>query len=203
MRLPVVWVFTHDSVALGEDGPTHQPIEHFAALRAIPGLTVIRPADANETAEAWRFAIDAQDGPVCLLLTRQEVPVLDPSLVAGQVARGAYVVSDGGAPDAVIVACGQKRSNDMAWSEKVIDLAGGNFDVLGVHNYEYEDLGRISLATATEVSDNTVYAQLTQLVGPNAIARLPGFPGSETKRSRNAPVRPSYLRITPSSPLPT
>jgi transketolase len=109
MRLPVVWIFTHDSVALGEDGPTHQPIEHFAALRAMPGLTVIRPADANETAEAWRVAIETTDGPVCLLLTRQDVPVLDPERVAGQVARGAYVLSDPGAlPDAVIVATGSE-----------------------------------------------------------------------------------------------
>ncbi|HEV3377819.1 MAG TPA: transketolase, partial [Thermoleophilaceae bacterium] len=79
MRLPVVWVFSHDSVALGEDGPTHQPVEHYATLRAIPGLTVIRPADAAETAEAWRVALEDCDGPVCLLLTRQAVPVLDRS----------------------------------------------------------------------------------------------------------------------------
>jgi transketolase len=77
MRLPVVWVFSHDSIGLGEDGPTHQPVEHYAALRAIPGLTVIRPADAAETAEAWRVALEDCDGPVCLLLTRQGVPVLD------------------------------------------------------------------------------------------------------------------------------
>jgi transketolase len=109
MGLPVVWVFTHDSVALGEDGPTHQPIEHFAALRAIPGLTVIRPADANETAEAWRVAVEELRGPVCLLLTRQDVPVLDPERVSGGVARGAYVISDSArAPEAVIVATGSE-----------------------------------------------------------------------------------------------
>jgi transketolase len=77
MRLPVVWVFSHDSIGLGEDGPTHQPVEHYAALLAIPGLTVIRPADAAETAEAWRVALEDCDRPVCLLLTRQGVPVLD------------------------------------------------------------------------------------------------------------------------------
>ena len=75
--LDVVWVFTHDSVAVGEDGPTHQPIEHLAALRAIPGLTVIRPADATETAEAWRVVLEELCGPVCLVLTRQNLPVLD------------------------------------------------------------------------------------------------------------------------------
>jgi transketolase len=111
MRLPVVWVFSHDSVGLGEDGPTHQPIEHYAALRAIPGLTVIRPADATETAEAWRVALEDLSGPVCLLLTRQAVPVLDRSRLAAAsgVARGAYVISDpAGRPDAIIAATGSE-----------------------------------------------------------------------------------------------
>jgi transketolase len=112
MRLPVVWVFTHDSIALGEDGPTHQPVEHYAALRAIPGLTVIRPADAAETAEAWRVALEECDGPVCLLLTRQSVPVLDRERLstAGGLSRGTYVISD--TPerrtDAVIAATGSE-----------------------------------------------------------------------------------------------
>jgi transketolase len=109
MQLPVVWVFTHDSVAIGEDGPTHQPVEHFAALRAIPGLTVIRPADANETAEAWRVALEEAAGPVCLLLSRQDVPVLAPDAVAGRVARGGYVLGDAREPlDAVLVATGSE-----------------------------------------------------------------------------------------------
>jgi transketolase len=111
MGLPVVWVFTHDSVAVGEDGPTHQPIEHHAALRSIPGLTVIRPADANETAQAWRVAIEQAEGPVCLLLTRQDVPVLDPGLVQDGVARGGYVLRDSAAsPDVVLVATGSEVS---------------------------------------------------------------------------------------------
>jgi transketolase len=111
MGLRVVWVFTHDSVAVGEDGPTHQPIEHYAALRAIPGLTVIRPADANETAQAWRVAIEQVEGPVCLLLTRQEVPVLEPGLVGDGVARGAYVLREsGGTLDVVLVASGSEVS---------------------------------------------------------------------------------------------
>jgi transketolase len=111
MRLPVVWVFSHDSVGLGEDGPTHQPVEHYAALRAIPGLTVIRPADAAETAEAWRVALEDCRGPVCLLLTRQAVPVLDRSRLAAAngLARGAYVVSDHAGPvDAIIAATGSE-----------------------------------------------------------------------------------------------
>ncbi|HEV7496399.1 transketolase [Baekduia sp.] len=89
--LRVAWVYTHDSVALGEDGPTHQPVEHLAALRAIPGLTVIRPADANETAEAWRVMIEDLEGPAVLALSRQDLPVLD--IDFDGVGRGAYIVS--------------------------------------------------------------------------------------------------------------
>jgi transketolase len=98
MGLPVVWVWTHDSVALGEDGPTHQPIEHYAALRAIPHLWVIRPADANETSVAWRVALERDDGPVALLLSRQNVPVLDRAGEglgsAEESERGGYVLWD-------------------------------------------------------------------------------------------------------------
>ena len=96
MGLPVVWVWTHDSVGLGEDGPTHQPVEHYASLRAIPDLWVIRPGDANETAAAWRVALERGDGPVALLLSRQNVPVLDRSQVADaqELERGGYVLWD-------------------------------------------------------------------------------------------------------------
>jgi transketolase len=110
MGLDVVWVLTHDSVAVGEDGPTHQPIEHLAALRAIPGLTVLRPADANETVEVWRVALEEVSGPAMLVLTRQDLPVLDRSKLAGAegVARGAYVLADADSPDAVLVATGSE-----------------------------------------------------------------------------------------------
>jgi transketolase len=127
MRLPVVWVFSHDSIGLGEDGPTHQPVEHYAALRAIPGLTVIRPADAAETAEAWRVALEDCDGPVCILLTRQAVPVLDRTRLAAAsgLARGAYVISgDAGRPDAIIAGSGSEvalalRAQDELSSEGI------------------------------------------------------------------------------------
>jgi transketolase len=112
--LPVVWVFTHDSVGLGEDGPTHQPIEHCAALRSIPGLTVIRPADANETAQAWRVAIEHRDGPVALVLTRQDVPVLAPELVPDGVSRGGYVLSATAEPAVALVATGSEVSVALA-----------------------------------------------------------------------------------------
>lgn len=111
MRRQVLYVFTHDSIGLGEDGPTHQPVEMLATLRTIPGLTVIRPADANETAAAWRFALAHRDGPVALVLTRQNVPVLDAARAAGleAVERGAYVVHDPkGAPEAILLATGSE-----------------------------------------------------------------------------------------------
>ena len=112
MELPVVWVFTHDSVGLGEDGPTHQPVEHYMALRAIPNLTVIRPADANETVMAWRSTLEAE-GPVAMLLTRQNVPVLDrASLGAAEGAlRGAYVLAEpegGTTADVILIATGSE-----------------------------------------------------------------------------------------------
>src|SRR5438552_3334068 len=111
MRLPGLWVWTHDSVGLGEDGPTHQPVEHYAALRAIPHLWVVRPADANETAVAWRVALERADGPVALLLTRQAVPVLDRSALAAAdgLERGAYVLWESqadGAPEATLISTG-------------------------------------------------------------------------------------------------
>ncbi|MGH3745993.1 MAG: transketolase [Micromonosporaceae bacterium] len=111
MKLPVVYVWTHDSIGLGEDGPTHQPVEHLAALRAIPGLDVVRPADANETAVAWRQALEHTDRPTALCLTRQNLPVLDPEAVR-DAARGGYVLSDGadpsGNPDVILIATGSE-----------------------------------------------------------------------------------------------
>jgi transketolase len=110
--LNIIYVFTHDSIGLGEDGPTHQPIEHLAALRAIPNLTVIRPCDANETAEAWRFAIQNKKGPVALVLTRQNTPTLDREIfdAADGLQRGAYTLSDAkdGKPDVILLASGSE-----------------------------------------------------------------------------------------------
>ncbi len=96
MKLPLIYVFTHDSVAVGEDGPTHQPVEHVASLRAIPGLNVIRPADANETAMAWQKALTTQDAPTALILSRQKLPTLDMSSKDGDASSGAYTVKDAG-----------------------------------------------------------------------------------------------------------
>ncbi len=114
MELPVIWIFTHDSIGVGEDGPTHQPVEQLAALRAIPGLIVIRPADANEVAEAWRVIIQLRRAPVCLVLTRQSIPTLDRAKYApaSGVAKGAYVLADapGGRPEVLLLATGSEVS---------------------------------------------------------------------------------------------
>jgi transketolase len=110
MHLPSIWVWTHDSIGLGEDGPTHQPIEHLAALRAMPNLSVIRPADGNETALAWRHAINSMDHPCALIFTRQAVPRLDPAAVPDDaVDRGAYVLRDTeGEPDVILIGTGSE-----------------------------------------------------------------------------------------------
>ena len=111
MGLPVIYIFTHDSIGLGEDGPTHQPIEHLPMLRAIPNLTVIRPADGAETAEAWRVALERTDGPTALVLTRQKLPLLDHSTLgsAAGARRGGYVLFDPpGEPQAILIATGSE-----------------------------------------------------------------------------------------------
>lgn len=125
MELGVIYVFTHDSVGVGEDGPTHQPIEQLAALRAIPKLIVLRPCDANETAEAWRVAIESRNRPVILALTRQNVPTVDRAKFAAAegLRRGAYVLADApnGKPDIVLIASGSEVSLILAAKEKLAE----------------------------------------------------------------------------------
>ena len=109
MKLPIIYVFTHDSIAVGEDGPTHQPVEQLAGLRAIPGLTVIRPADACETAQAWRQAIKNTTGPVALILSRQKLPVINRDTKENALANGAYILADcQGTPDIILIATGSE-----------------------------------------------------------------------------------------------
>jgi transketolase len=112
MKLHVIYVYTHDSIGLGEDGPTHQPVEQLSALRAIPDMTLIRPADASETMEAWRAALKHKGGPVALVLSRQKLPFIDRTRYASAsgVSRGAYVLADspGGAPDVVLISTGSE-----------------------------------------------------------------------------------------------
>jgi len=113
MKLPVIWVWTHDSIGLGEDGPTHQPIEQVAALRAMPRLNVVRPADANETALGWRFALRSDDAPTAFALSRQNLPILDPASIPDDaIERGAYVLRDapGDDPELILIGTGSEVS---------------------------------------------------------------------------------------------
>jgi transketolase len=125
MGLHVIYVFTHDSIALGQDGPTHQPVEQLAGLRAVPGLTVIRPGDANETAAAWRVALEAGDHPIALVLTRQNVPTIDRSRCAAAdgLRQGAYVLADApdGRPDVILIASGSEVGLIMAARQQLQD----------------------------------------------------------------------------------
>ncbi len=140
MRQRVVYVYTHDSIALGEDGPTHQPVEQLASLRAIPGLTVVRPGDANETVGAWRVAL-VHDGPVALALTRQKIPVLAGTSAEG-VARGAYVFAEGGAGserlDLLLLASGSELHLALA-ARELLEQAGVFTRVVSFPSWELFD----------------------------------------------------------------
>jgi transketolase len=120
-KYPTIFVWTHDSIGLGEDGPTHQPVEHFAALRAIPDLLVIRPADANETAQAWKYALEHPDRPVGLLLSRQGMPVIDQNRCASaaNLSRGAYILTTRGNPEVVLLASGSEVQIAMEAATKL------------------------------------------------------------------------------------
>ncbi len=124
MNQRVIFIYTHDSIGLGEDGPTHQPVEQLSALRAIPGLTVLRPADASETAESWKVAIAHEHGPVCLVLTRQKLGFIDRTrfAAASGVARGGYVLADaeGGAPEVVLMSSGSEVGIVMTAREQLV-----------------------------------------------------------------------------------
>lgn len=161
MGLPVIYVFTHDSVGLGEDGPSHQPVEHLASLRAIPGLTVIRPADANETAVAWRVAIAHRQGPVVLALTRQNVPVIDRTRYAPAegLVRGAYVLAEAahGQPAIILIAAGSE-----------VPLALGAQEQLAKQGVA----ARVVSMPSWELFDQQPQAYRDEVLPPSVTARL-------------------------------
>jgi transketolase len=143
MGLKVIYVFTHDSIGLGEDGPTHQPVEQLAALRAIPNLTVLRPCDGNETAEAWRFAIQHKEGPVAFALTRQGLPTLDRQKFASAegLHRGGYVLKDaegGKHADVILIASGSEVNIAMEAAEK-LEEKGVGVRVVSMPSWELFD----------------------------------------------------------------
>jgi transketolase len=161
MGLHVIYVFTHDSIALGQDGPTHQPVEQLAGLRAVPGLTVVRPGDANETAVAWRVALEAHDHPVALVLTRQHVPTIDRSQFAAAdgLRHGAYVLADApdGRPDVILMASGSEVGLIMAARQKLEDQ---------------KILARVVSMPSWELFDDQPRSYREQVLLPSVPARL-------------------------------
>lgn len=157
MSIRVAWVFTHDSVGVGEDGPTHQPIEHYMALRAIPNLTVIRPGDANETSEAWKTTFNT-DGPVAMLLTRQNLPILDPEKTKNA-SKGAYVYQDtDGTPDVILIGTGSEVSVAI---EAAKNLAEKDISVRVVSMPSWEVFDRQDQGYKDEVLPPSVEARVS------------------------------------------
>jgi len=144
MELGVVWVFTHDSIGVGEDGPTHQPIEHLAMLRATPGLDTIRPGDANEVSVAWKAALEAGNNPTALVLSRQALPTIDRAKFAPAegLLKGGYVIADSdGEPELILIATGSELSLAIAAYEKLIEhgVAARVVSLPSWHRYELQD----------------------------------------------------------------
>ena len=165
MEIPVIHIFTHDSIGVGEDGPTHQPVEQLASLRAIPGLITLRPADANETVEAWRVITPLRHQPVALILTRQAVPTIDRTKYASAdgVQRGAYVLADSGdgLPDVILLATGSEVSLCLAAYEQ-LNAEGIKARVVSMPSWElFEQHCRTSPAYRTEVLPQSVTARVS------------------------------------------
>jgi transketolase len=167
MEIPTIYIFTHDSIGVGEDGPTHQPVEHLASLRAIPGLIVLRPADANEVVEAWRVIMQLRHTPVVLILTRQNLPTLDRSRYAAAdgVAKGAYVLADAenGKSDVLLMATGSEVSTCVSAYEQL------KSDGIGA---------RVISMPSWELFEHQDQAYKDSVIPPNVIARVAVEKGS-------------------------
>jgi len=142
MEIPVIYVFTHDSIGVGEDGPTHQPVEQLASLRAIPGFMVLRPADANEVTEAWKVVMQLRHEPAALILTRQALPTIDRTKYApaSGVAKGAYVIAEakGGTPELILMATGSEVSLCLSAYEQ-LTAEGRKVRVVSMPSWELFD----------------------------------------------------------------
>jgi transketolase len=165
MEIPVIHIFTHDSIGVGEDGPTHQPVEQLASLRAIPGLITLRPADANETVEAWRVITELRHQPVALILTRQAVPTIDRATYAAAdgVRRGAYVLADAdhGSPDVILLATGSEVSLCLAAYEQ-LKTQGIKARVVSMPSWElFEQHCRTAPGYRNEVLPESVSARVS------------------------------------------
>jgi transketolase len=166
-RYPTIFVFTHDSIGLGEDGPTHQPVEHIPSLRAMPNMLVIRPADANETAQAWKFILNYHDGPVALLLTRQGQPVLDqekyPSAV--NLVKGAYAIKPAENPDLLLLATGSEVHVALAAAE-ALEAQGVKTQVVSMPSWELFE------QQPKEYRDSVIPPQVKSRIGVEAAVGL-------------------------------
>jgi transketolase len=184
MKLPSIFVYTHDSIGLGEDGPTHQPIEHLAGLRAMPVLRVVRPAGANETALAWHYAIKSKDHPTALLLSRQGIPTWNPSAVPDDaIERGAYVLryssSEPDPPDLILIATGTEvhicaRSAEMLEAEGISTrlISMPCMENFAAQNAEYRDKvlppacrARVALEAASPFGWREWVGELGEIIG--------------------------------------
>ncbi|AHG89069.1 transketolase [Gemmatirosa kalamazoonensis] len=199
MHRHLVYVYTHDSIGLGEDGPTHQPIEQLVSLRSIPNMTVIRPADANETAEAWRFALKHTDGPVALVLTRQKLGFIDRAKYASAAGldRGAYVLGDseGGAPEVVLISSGSEVALVLEAREK---LAAQGIRARAVSAPSLEVFGRQGAAYIAEVLPAGVPRVAIEAAHPMAWYRWIGDDGvvlGLTRFGASAPYQTVYKEL--------
>jgi transketolase len=175
-HLHSIWVWTHDSIAVGEDGPTHEPVEHVMSLRLIPNLTVLRPADANETAEAWKVALAAKNKPVALILSRQDLPILDRSGAKGDVSKGGYILADSdGTPDLVLIGTGSEVQLAVA-AKPELDAAGIATRVVSLPSWELFDAQDAAYRTSVlgdapkisvEAGVTTGWQKYTGLTGAN------------------------------------
>jgi transketolase len=193
MGLPVLWVWTHDSVGLGEDGPTHQPVEHYAALRAIPHLWVMRPADANETVLAWKVALEREDGPVALLLSRQSLPVLDREEVGNVegLERGGYVLWESGgvgSSDGVGKSGGVGKSDGVGQGSGESRSGGGEADG---RSSARSDLQLVLIATGSEIAPTLQAARDLSQAGTRV--RVVSMPCMELFEAQSAEYRNSVI----------
>ena len=208
--LHVIYVWTHDSVGLGEDGPTHQPVEHYAALRAIPNLWFVRPGDANETAAAWALAVERTDGPVALALTRQKLPTLagTAELAREGVARGGYVLREasGGTPELILIATGSELQLAFAAAETL--EARGHPDprrvapVLGAVRAPGPGLSRRGPAAGRPAS-GSASRSASRSAGSAGSATRARSSGSTTSARRRRPARSSRSSASPPTASPT
>jgi transketolase len=166
-ELPSIFVFTHDSIGLGEDGPTHQPVEHLPALRAIPHMVVFRPADANEVTEGWRLAIERRDGPTVLVFSRQALPIFDRSSLgpAAGARRGAYVLADDADPQVILIATGSEVALAMG-ARELLRSDGYRVRVVSMPSWE------LFAAQPSGYRDTVLPPAITARIGIEAAAPL-------------------------------